>query len=243
MRFISSFFGFLLLFPSALHAEDISSLRSAIAAFERSRVCPQGGEYTLLKFESYCKQYCDLGWTCRGSKETDPCYGASGSPACAAHTRGSSACLKDMNDSNATLNAYNAIIRRCNQAARSLQSPRVAVPGVPTQRAPSGPTALERALEQQRARTGDAAATNNRNRQNTEAFVRDADREMTELQRVRKLEEEVRRNQQRIREQIERERRDAIRRSQNAQQPTSQPSLREQRCRMCVDAQDCARFC
>jgi hypothetical protein len=89
---------------ASLRADDVENMQGQIAAWNRSHICPSQGEYDLLKFESYCKPFCDKGWTCHGTKETDPCYGGNGnSDACKEFSRGADQCLKDMNQKNDTI--------------------------------------------------------------------------------------------------------------------------------------------
>lgn len=101
-------------------AEDADSgtmkeVKNAIAAFKRSNhLCPPTGEYVTLKYETYCKQWCDRGMTCHGSRATDPCAATSNSNECQQFAKGGSSCLNDLNEKNKFLVEYNSIVRLCH---------------------------------------------------------------------------------------------------------------------------------
>ncbi len=105
---------------TSARADDADSgtmkeVKNAIAAFKRSNhLCPPSGEYVTLKYETYCKKWCDRGMTCHGSRATDPCAATSNSNECQQFAHGASSCLNDMNEKNALLVEYNSIVKQCH---------------------------------------------------------------------------------------------------------------------------------
>src|SRR6185437_9798721 len=52
-----------LCFSFVCSAAEIDELEAAIVAWNKSRLCPAPNEFEILKFSTYCKRYCDLGFT------------------------------------------------------------------------------------------------------------------------------------------------------------------------------------
>jgi hypothetical protein len=94
-----------------------------VAQAQEHNMCPTGGEYEILKLETYCKKTCDLGWTCRGTRATDPCENGSGPEACRRFSDEAGQCLRDMNEKNKVIIEYNGIVRKCHQDANRSASP------------------------------------------------------------------------------------------------------------------------
>ena len=99
-------------------AEDadttMQKVKTAIAAYKRSdHLCPSV-EYGKLNYEAYCKQWCDRGMTCHGSRATDPCAATSNSDECQQFAKGAASCLKEMNEKNIYLIEYDAILKECH---------------------------------------------------------------------------------------------------------------------------------
>ena len=98
----------------------MDEMRNAIAAWKRSNhLCPSGGEAKPLKYEIYCKQWCDIGATCHGTKSTDPCAVNSNTDECQRFAKASSDCLKDLNAKNSVIVEYTNIIRQCRSKGSS----------------------------------------------------------------------------------------------------------------------------
>jgi hypothetical protein len=116
---------------TASASDEIQTLRSAISAYRDHHVCPPSGVYDILRFEGYCKSYCDRGWTCHGNKDTDPCQIDSASDACRQFSEGSRQCLSDMNEKNQVILDYDQIVRRCGEPERASSTPS-ATPSRPT---------------------------------------------------------------------------------------------------------------
>jgi hypothetical protein len=109
-------------FPPSVRGDEIESLRSAIQSSKQNHMCPARGEYSILQYPSYCKQWCDIGWTCRGTKQTDPCQNGD-REGCHRLSEGSSQCLQDMNEKNKVILEYNEIARQCYRDAAQGGSP------------------------------------------------------------------------------------------------------------------------
>jgi hypothetical protein len=108
------------LWPVTSHAEDDSAMKSAIEVYERSRLCPVGNKTNILKYEDYCKQYCDRQYTCNRNASNDPCNGTQ-PEACEKFSRDSRACLDEMNEKNKTILAFNKIVQECKRPRKSEQ--------------------------------------------------------------------------------------------------------------------------
>ncbi|WP_156163064.1 hypothetical protein [Bradyrhizobium sp. LTSP857] len=134
--------------PHQAAADDIGSLKSAIEAAKRSKMCPTRGEYSILKFPTYCKEWCDIIITCHGTKQNDPCENGD-RDGCHRAAEGSSSCLQDMNEKNTVILEYNEIVRKCYRDAAQSTSP--ASPS----NAPHG-RALGDELQQTRAKADEA---------------------------------------------------------------------------------------
>jgi hypothetical protein len=122
VRAIAPFLAVVMIVPQDAKSDELDSLRSAIEASRRSKMCPPGGEYSILEFSSYCKQWCDIGWTCRGTKQTDPCENGD-REGCHRFSEGSSQCLQDMNEKNKVIIDYNEIVRQCHRGEAQGRSP------------------------------------------------------------------------------------------------------------------------
>lgn len=100
---------------SASLAIEVSDLETAIAAYQRSKLCPARSQANLLTFRNFCKRWCDNSYSCSNSN-SDPCK--SGDKAgCHVQAEGVTQCLQEMNQKNAVINDYNAIVRQCYDGA------------------------------------------------------------------------------------------------------------------------------
>jgi hypothetical protein len=103
-------------------ADEIDNLREAIEAAKRSKLCPPPAEYPILKFESYCKSLCDIGHTCHGTIDSDPCENGDHA-GCHKFAAETDQCLRDMNDKNKTILEYNSIVSKCSGKASQPGAP------------------------------------------------------------------------------------------------------------------------
>src|SRR5260370_1188482 len=97
-----------------LQARDLQEMETAIAAYERSKICPPPGEGRTWEFKDYCKKLCDIKKSCNGTDQTDPCE-TGDKAACHALTANINTCLTEMNRINNVTLAYNRIVAGCQR--------------------------------------------------------------------------------------------------------------------------------
>jgi hypothetical protein len=105
--------GLLSFSADAALGDEYDKISLGIAAWNRSKICPVG-TYSLLKFDNYCKDFCDKISTCRGNASTDPCENGSAPDECNRFSNASQQCYHDMNQKNQLILEYNGIVNHCH---------------------------------------------------------------------------------------------------------------------------------
>jgi hypothetical protein len=169
----------LLLSNFAMGFNGEAELKSAIATYQKSALCPQGATVPIFQRPQFCPKACSEVYTCSNNSKTDPCIADDSSAACHQAEADNDACSKDLNAANDVINQYNAIVNSCKKAfgqrqareAQRAEELRASANASPRGR---GATDLDALIDQAKNRTNAAQAASVEDRARTLQGEREA---------------------------------------------------------------------